>query len=538
MMKSNKFRQVVRSSAALLAMALMTLTSCTTVDDTLGANLVPENQQMKAGYVSLPGINGLNLKKMVETRLYQTDSIIGSNISYGYMGSTYNDTLGSRTAGFLSQYISYYKIDEGYFGYKPLFDSAQLLLSISNYGGDTMQVQQFEVYEVISNKYLTDKPIAPGKTVRDSVFYIGTFNPKTANPDKSTILGEKLFTFALGDKKGPSANSVTLQPTEAGRQFISRLMLQTGEHKGKYDIYKTENLAKFIEVFKGLYICPEKDQTSKGGAVYSTTLEATALSVYGRNRREDDPSLIKDTIGMVYYFYDAYADHGNVSVNHIRHDYTGSKIDIEQAKETNTSRAENRQAFIEGMGGVVTEITFSKEFFEELQQIVDKSDQGFKTLAFNQVRMSVYFPQSQYDWEKITPDHLMIEQMNAAPKRLGLYTNYKRMTAITDYAYAYENAYGTTLAYGGYINRSRACYVMDITGYMQQLWRDYVKVAEAAGGPEKINWQTVEIANRKIYMAPEAYSLYTPSYTVLQGQMQDQLNNAPIRFDVTYTMIK
>lgn len=41
---------------------------------------------MKAGYVELLG-EGLNPRKYVETRLFQSDSLIGSNISYGYFGT-------------------------------------------------------------------------------------------------------------------------------------------------------------------------------------------------------------------------------------------------------------------------------------------------------------------------------------------------------------------------------------------------------------------------------------------------------------------
>jgi len=74
-------------------------------------------------------------------------------------------------------------------------------------------------------------------------------------------------------------------------------------------------------------------------------------------------------------------------------------------------------------------------------------------------------------WEKIADgtagDILrMTDQMNAYPTRLGMYTNYKTLTPISDYAYVYEQNYGSsvTLAYNGKINRSRGCYVMDITG--------------------------------------------------------------------------
>ena len=136
------------------------------------------------------------------------------------------------------------------------------------------------------------------------------------------------------------------------------------------------------------------------------------------------------------------------------------------------------------MGGVVTEMTFSPEFFAELEAEIAKGNadgKNFKTLAFSQVRMSIYFNDSDYEWEKIADgtagDILrMTDQMNAYPARLGMYTNYKTLTPISDYAYIYEQNYGSsvTLAYNGKINRSRGCYVMDITGYMHQLWNSYM----------------------------------------------------------------
>ena len=49
----NNFRRMFRAAAVLAAVALMTFAGCTKVDDTLGSNLVPDNQQMKVGYTTL-----------------------------------------------------------------------------------------------------------------------------------------------------------------------------------------------------------------------------------------------------------------------------------------------------------------------------------------------------------------------------------------------------------------------------------------------------------------------------------------------------
>lgn len=558
MKRFNNFHRMLLPVAALAATIGLTLGGCTKVDDTLGGNLIPDNQQMRAGYVQLPRADELNPKKYVETRLFQTDSIVSSNITYGYMGSMLNDTLGHRSAGFLSQMVNYYKykVDSGYFGYMPIFDSAQILLKVTSFGRDSVTEQSFAVYEVVSNKYLTEKPIAPNKSQRDSTFYLN-FDPVAEgvyNPD------EPLFTFTLGGEgKYPSTTSaVTLEPTEAGKKYIRRLMLQEGEYAGDYSIYSADSLKYWVEAFKGLYIAPnpEKPLTEYGkGTIFATELTYSGLSVYGRNRVKDDPSLIKDTIGMVYYFYEDGAEFGNVSVNNVKHGYEEAtiarRINIEEARETAENRPENPLVYVEGMGGVVTEMTFSPEFFAELEAEIAKGNadgKNFKTLAFSQVRMSIYFNDSDYEWEKIADgtagDILrMTDQMNAYPARLGMYTNYKTLTPISDYAYIYEQNYGSsvTLAYNGKINRSRGCYVMDITGYMQQLWNSYMEAkADAGGEVANIDWDKVK--NRSVYIGPEAYGLYTTSFGVLQGMPTQagtaEPNNAPIRFSMAYNLIK
>ncbi|MDR3835841.1 DUF4270 family protein [Alistipes sp.] len=556
MKRFNNFRRMLLPVAALAATIGLTLGGCTKVDDTLGGNLIPDNQQMRAGYVQLPRADELNPKKYVETRLFQTDSIVSSNITYGYMGSMLNDTLGHRSAGFLSQMVNYYKVDSGYFGYMPIFDSAQILLKVTSFGRDSVTEQSFAVYEVVSNKYLTEKPIAPNKSQRDSTFYLN-FDPVAEgvyNPD------EPLFTFTLGGEgKYPSTTSaVTLEPTEAGKKYIRRLMLQEGEYAGDYSIYSADSLKYWVEAFKGLYIAPnpEKPLTEYGkGTIFATELTYSGLSVYGRNRVKDDPSLIKDTIDMVYYFYEDGAEFGNVSVNNVKHGYEEAtiarRINIEEARETAENRPENPLVYVEGMGGVVTEMTFSPEFFAELEAEIAKGNadgKNFKTLAFSQVRMSIYFNDSDYEWEKIADgtagDILrMTDQMNAYPARLGMYTNYKTLTPISDYAYIYEQNYGSsvTLAYNGKINRSRGCYVMDITGYMQQLWNSYMEAkADAGGEVANIDWDKVK--NRSVYIGPEAYGLYTTSFGVLQGMPTQagtaEPNNAPIRFSMAYNLIK
>ena len=350
------------------------------------------------------------------------------------MGSMLSDTFGLRTAGFLTQYLNVYKVKEGYFGYRPIFDSAQILITITSYGNDTLTPQKYNVYEIKSNKYLTEKPVAAGKTERDTVFYLNF------DPVKEGVIGaddEPVFTFTFpdGETTGPATTAVTMNTTPATQNFIDRLMLQKGSgtaYEDDYSIYSTDSLKQWVEEFKGLYIVPAEDQKEKGkGNIYATSLDASGFAIYGRNRLESDPTLIADTISIPYIFYDSSVDYGNVSVNTIRHDYSKAtspqRFDIADAVETNENRPLSKQVYVEGMGGVVTEMTFTEEFFRQLAQIIKDenaaSAKEFNTLAINQARMSVYFAGSNYDWQNLTDVKHMIEQMDASQSRLGLYTN-------------------------------------------------------------------------------------------------------------------
>ncbi len=578
----NKMRHTLLTAALAVVAIVTTLSSCQDVDDTIGSNLIPENQQMRAGYITLPKQEELKPdypmpRNYLETRLYQTDSVPSANISSGYMGVMFNDTLGTRTAGFLSQYVSYYRIDSGYFGYRPIFDSAQLKISINSFGKDTTSVQEFEVYEITTNDYLTQKPVSTGRTERDTTFYIG-FNPeKVPYLGNRSILSDKpLFTFKFGGENSTKKEAVTLTPTEEGYAFVRRLMLLEGKYKGDYSIYDSKNLDKFLEEFKGLYIKPKSDPMALGsgstrGTIYGTALKSSGLAIFGRNRQPEDPALIKDTLGLSFNFIDPYqTKHGNVSVNAITHDYstataTEAHIDLNKAREPKPGQPDERpevtRIMIEGLGGIITEISLGEEFFKELEYTIEqenkKAGQEFRALAFNQAIMTIYFPDGKHNWQEIDAPNAgkLIDQMNSAPARLGMYTSYKGLTGIPDYDFVLEQQYNYTLAYDGYINRSHGCYAMNVTGFVQDAWNNYLDQKEKAGFPRDASWSAInatgdgwskikwtEIKNRSIFLGPEAYDLFTSSFTILQGQTRSKdgslRNEAPIRLEMAYNLIK
>ena len=517
---------------------MLTFAGCTEVDDTLGYELVPGNQQMEMRLHSI--------RKGFEARMFMSDSVKSSNLSYGYFGTTKSDTFGIRKVGFMTQYLWASISDrKNWYGYRPIFDSLQLLLSVSSYAGDTLQPQRFGVYRILNNDYLKDND-GNGDGTTDTTFFT-SFNPVEAGcVDENDPLFT--FTFPDGTTTGPATTAVTLEPTAAGLDYVKELMMQEGKYKNDSTVYTNDSL--WVNYFCGLAILP-LDFNGTTGATFATTLAESGMMLYGRNRDSVDATLIRDTLQTLFYFYDEYATtYGNVSVNTIRHDYSKAtspqRFDIADAVETNENRPLSKQVYVEGMGGVVTEMTFTEEFFRQLAQIIKDenaaSAKEFNTLAINQARMSVYFAGSNYDWQNLTDVKHMIEQMDASQSRLGLYTNYKKLSGITDYAYAYEKTYSTTLTYGGYINRSRGCYVMDITGHVQSMWNYYQEAVEELG--ENAPWEEIaeRIKTRTMYMGPEAYGLYTQNYSVMQGMTPSDgsltKEDAPIKIDIAYTLVK
>lgn len=521
MKRYNNLRRLMLRVALPALAGLLAFGACTEVDDTLGVEFIPENQEMKAGFKCLDRRTAAG-RRYFETRLFQSDSIRSVNLTNGHIGKFRNDTFGLRNAGFFSQYVSYYQVDSGYFGYRPIFDSMQLLLSISDYRGDTTAVQHFAIYEVVDNSFLTGS--------KDTAFYT-SFDPTPY------LAAEPLFTFDFPDGKttGPATTAITLTPTPRGLDFVERLLLLKGDVKGDYDLYDDDE--KWVNKFKGVYIRPTDD--SAPGALFSTTLSSTGLALYGRNRSEEDPTIVKDTVGAVYYFYDNYATKGNVSITTVEHDYSSALLDIEAASEKNSARPTTRTCYVEGMGGIVTEIRFTEDFFAAIEQILDDefiaSGERFQTLAINQAVLSIYLEQGDYEWPAIDPGAIT-PWLDYYTKRLGLYTDYKKKSAIPDYYYQYEQQYDYTLAYGGYLNRSRGCYTMDISSYLQSVWNNYLEEErKAAAEGRKVNMDNV--AASTIYLAPAADEYFSYTFSSAQG-MEDEANHASMRVDLTYTLIK
>ena len=569
------------SSLHLLVLATVALISvgCSAdVDSELGYDIIPDHQKMEMRHLRFKGGKVITFNaatstedkseyteregKFFRTSLYHTDSLLSSNVNNGYIGVEHNDTFGMRSSALASSIIFMNSVDkETGFGYKPIFDTMTLVLTINDYGVDTLTPVRYEIYEL--NKPLLGSVV----NAADTSAYSNCTMESAYDSSKPLFT----FTFPDGEKTGPNTRTIDLTPVDMSRNgqtwdFVRRMMLipedydtnkeWDGYAKDTDSLYSSEK--KWQQKFHGIYIKPvlESVDKTKRGSLYSFDLKSSGLQLMGRNRNPKDPTLIQDTIGANYYFYDETLDgyrddYGNfiegpedvlnISVNSIKHDYSGSLLDgIDFAaydkdgkKLPNSARDEVAECYVEGFAGVATEIYFTDEFLAELKRASyldpENADTKYRAVGINQCRLYVYLKGADYNWdENINNAHLLTPLMNNSITRLGSYISYSKLNCIADYDPEYETNYNTELAHGGYLNRSRGCYEMDITGFMQRLY-NYVNSLE------KIEDYDETVTPRAIYLGPEAISPYTFKHTELQGSTSEK---APIHLEMTYTMVK
>ena len=566
---SKLFRNII---IAFLTFFALTTTGCKMVEDSsLGSNIMPEDQIMLMKHLKYQGNNIIRIndagtnekfpvsgKNFIETRQFRTDSILSSNISSGYMGIRRSDIFGVRTASFATSIIYMNEIDEKEgFGYLPIFDTMKMLISINNYGGDTLVPIRYNIYEL--------KKSLVGNVLKeeDSTAY--------SNCDLSAMYDEDkpIFTFtfpAKGSTQGPATQMITLDVVPGSNNglsdqtwdFVRRLMLIPDDYnapdsdwdgygRDSIEIYQDET--KWIKKFFGLYIAPDKaSATDKEGAMYALSLDASGLMLQGRNRNPKDPTMIQDTVGMYYYFYDEYTKH-NLSVNKIERDLsqglTKSPAELYDIEMDPKKKIEERTmvstCYIEGLGGPMVELTFTDDWLNEVIALGQYDNEEYSKIGINQCLLTMYVEGADYDWLTTQGNAAMLTPLlDKSFKRLGSYLEYVTLAPIIDYNYAYEKQQDKELPYSGYLDRSRGCYVFNITAHMQRL-TNYAKKVKQEDDSFLFNDKDTGFTPRTIYIGTDAYSLYDFSTSVVQGMTVGEDGakvDAPLEIDLTYTLVK
>ncbi len=534
-MKSyNRMKSLLTAIVVVGVAAIMTLSCTTTADYTLGQEFAPTNQQMisrhrlyKNGILS--EINEEDAPcRVFETRLFKTDSVTSDRLGTFYLGMQKHARFGVRKLGFASQFLHMITVDDSIgFGYRPVYDSTTLIFELDTFVGDSTRPIQYNVY------LLTDDLVDWEQ--KDTTFYV-SYDPREEGhiaPD-----AEPIFTFKFPDQENgiyTTSTEVRMKEGKDAKTLIHELFCMdkldaNGNATNNIDLYESDSA--FIRRYKGVWIEPAEETIDTEGHAMAFSDQTSGFKVYGRNRNPGaDMDIITDTLAVAYYFNDTYAEgFGNVTAQSAKYNFEGTELEGLPILETESNRVETDKAYVDGCGGIMTELYFTDEFLLSLYNI-SSGDKEYVSAAINQAALRFYLDGSKYDYNEIDPLP-MTERMNESIARLGMYTNYKTLTPIVDYLYTQES--DGSLYYDGYLNRSRAMYEMNISSFVQKLVNELLKLEPEADGSidlSKLN------AARTIYLAPSAYDRFTFNRSVLQGS-NAETNPASISLELTYTLVK
>ena len=529
------FNRGVRYIAVLTALFVAVLSGCTTVADySMGEEFAPGHQQMVMRHRSYKGgmLKETDVAdtpcKVFESRLFKTDTVNSGFLNRLYLGVQHNERFGTRKLAFVSQYLFDTPVHDSIgFGYRPVFDSAVFLLSVDTIVGDTMKPVKFNVYALEKDLFHNHE---------DSTFYVN-YDPRQSGHISEGA--EPIFTFQFPDHANgvyTTSTQVRMQETSATKDFIDLIFCRKKLDSNGLANYQVENYqsdSAFVTNFKGIYVEPAYDKPEQGdGVAFSIQPSETGFQLFGRTRNSGhDADLLADTISIGYICYDAQAvdDYGNNRAQSVKFDFSNSDLASMTMLETEKNRPEVELGYVSGCGGVMTELNFTDEFLNSLSTVCD--DGEYIAVAVNQASLKFYIEDADYDYTKLDP-LAMADKLDTSISRLGLYYNYKRLSPIIDYLYNQEEN-GMTY-YNGYMNRSLACYNMNISSYMQELINEILKLEREADG--SLDFSKLSVP-RKLYLAPGANDRFTLNHSIIQGGDAEQ-NKASISIDITYTLIK
>ncbi|MCC8034963.1 MAG: DUF4270 domain-containing protein [Rikenellaceae bacterium] len=548
------FKRFFLPSFSIVIFASAFFAGCVDVDDQLGLGFLPDDKEMVFTEDIVGGIKSY--------MAFNTDMPV-DQLNRMVLGNYQTDGFGHIRSGALIQFVpSSFGSSSNYYGFKPHIDSVFLRLEITEIHGDTTVDQKFYVYQMT-------KDLPNG----DRIFYYPVPLGEKFLADTCANMTDPLFSFSMRGKQVGSAD-VRLNVEPAGEIFLQELIdvdTLLYQEEGLFDAFR--------EMFKGFYITPSPDEVEapKNSALYVISPMASYDSSYGyltdetyfficghNHYNPDDPEDTWDEdddepdtdthdgvtyhikniftndssnsrYPVIYSFFDNYYEDANTNVMVLERSYAGSLVDPDDFVDTDDfvsgTLANQSPIYIQGLLGVAGYLDLDGDFIDNLRALSVYEGEE-RILNVNRARL--------YVWLEDGND---VDKLDKAPTRLGMYYDYsgyddydednpdntvtfggRKPYHIPDYNYVYEQAYSTSLSYGGYINRATGYYEMDITMYIRDLLTD-------------------EDTPKQVWLAPGATSdvLFTPSQVAIQNPYWNGVGDPPktaIQLKLTYTLLK
>lgn len=396
---------------------------------------------------------------VIKTYNITTDSIEASGFRDIHLGGMHYDQAGTVNASIIFQMTAPTFSDADVkFGLNAVIDSVFFVIAATDSVGNYGVSQTFEMYELTSPVYI------------DSLYY-SDFDPTPI------VAPAPMFTFV--NEMDENGNMITKFDDQ---NFFNMLLDTTG--------YSVDSI--FRERFNGFYVTPAVPHND--ASVYQINLGLSYLYVHYHNFNEEP-----DTSAVLYHFRPATVAGGGISqsIGMVDYDFSGA----DPALRIDDLSQPVEKTFVQGFGGLATSLEFAKESVDQIKAKVRA--EGYKSIVVNKAKLEIMYPER---------DNVVVDQSFT---RLGMYLDYRSEEGIPDYSYLNE-LYGGKLNYGGYINKSRYLYQMDISEYVQRLFReDYTG-----------EWSVI--------LASSVDEIQTMAYVGLDGYGSAN----PLRLVLTYTMIR
>lgn len=487
----NSYRNRVLCAVALLLCCAAGV-SCTQVDDTIGAGLIPGGSEKLTIHVDTLGAGA---GERIKAYQIYSDSIGLStsarrkrgamNLNVGYFGSAVDPFFGKTVAASVMTALPSQPRTPNLFKNRLSgFDSVKLTLNMKYVAGDISANQTFNIYRLKDSLC----------TSNDSLYY-HSFRYE------NHIESEPLFSFAYsGMPKEIEEIKLTVLPQ--GQKMMDELLAAdtTLFYFGKSE--------EFLSRFKG-FVIAQAPGTPENSALYVNYIPNTHFNFYFQREREqweidlDEESKKKEVTAYLQLYCSDEDKLSTTSIASIRHDFTGTPLDGVQ----NGERIEAPETvYVQGMGGVAAMLEFPDGFFEAVEALKPSEDYG---LYINQAHMYVWLTDQT------------VEAYEQSFQKLGSYIDYGSLHVIADY-FISDSSTGNSVEvpYDGMLNRNpgNGYYKMDITSFLQHALLNADK------------------ESRRLTLGPTytPYELFADRLSALQASESEK----PVRVRITYTLIK
>ena len=427
-------------SMAAVCLTILAAVSCTHVDDTLGQDFIPGGNDKLSLHIDTLGL-GEGEAITASQVFYDSIGLAGStrhtrgamNLHIAYMGRSSDPTFGKITAASIATCLPSEQVRPYFYrGRHSTFDSVKLSLNMKLVSGDPSVRQRFNVYRLRDTlAYTTD------------TIYYQSFRYE------DHIESEPAFSFEYSGTPA-DIEEIKLDVLPAGEAFLKEMMA------ADTTLFYSDRYYEYLRQFKGFAIVPDTS-TPENAALYVNYLPNTYLNLYYQRDRDDWEIKVDDENKereITAYMQLAFTDNDtrdNTSIASIRRDYSGTPYAA--LNEGQRIEAEG-VAYVQGIGGMATVLTFPDSFFESLEARKPSSDY---TIYINQAQLFVWVPEhtaTAYD---------------RAFQMLGSYSNYGKMSIIADYYISDSETTSVEVPYDGKLNRNpgKGYYRMDISSFLQ-----------------------------------------------------------------------